>query len=274
MKAVVILAAVAAASTVAHADVITYQPTRDTFMRGVTDTELHGSDPNGRASKAFLDFYLTDFDRAAIRASIESQLGHALTAADMANVELTWSLFSNDFQGYQPDALSRPAVFQGTQDWVEGTNTTAGATKGYAVWDPATQTGQRWRDTAGNEVGSFLALPEVQNANFEPWGGAPYTYRAWTLDDNVAYAYLTDPLSLGLYLNASDQGPGGDLADYNNTEVFSRETTNTSRLPFLQVTVVPEPRAAAAAAASVAASLALLRRARNGSCRWRRGPQD
>ena len=259
MKSIIILAAAAAAaataSSVASADVTTYLPTRDTFMRGVTDTELHGSDTNGRASKAFLDFYLTDFDRAAILASIEGQLGHALSPADMSDVELTWSLFSNDFQGYQPEALSRPAVFQGTQDWTEGTNSTAGATKGYAHWDPDTQTGLRWRDRAGNEVSGFLALPEVQNANFEPWGGEPYTYRAWTLDDDVAFAYLTDPLSLGLYLNASDQGPGDELADYNNTEVFSRETTNTSRLPFLQVTVVPEPGASVALLALLAVGL-------------------
>jgi hypothetical protein len=61
----------------------------------------------------------------------------------------------------------------------------------------------------------------------------------------VAFAYLTDPLSLGLFLNASDVGnDGNDLAKYNNTEVYSRETTNTSRLPYLEVTVVPEPKGA------------------------------
>jgi hypothetical protein len=89
-----------------------------------------------------------------------------------------------------------------------------------------------------------LNLDKVENSAFEEWGGEPYTYRKWVLDDSVALTYLTDPLSLGLFLNASDAGnDGNDLAKYNNTEVFSRETTNTARLPFLEVVVVPEPTA-------------------------------
>src|SRR5215207_11590570 len=78
----------------------TYEPTRDSFMRGdPAANQLHGTSTNGRASKAFIDFYITDFDRAAIRSAIEAQLGHALTQADTENVKLKWNLFSNDFQG-------------------------------------------------------------------------------------------------------------------------------------------------------------------------------
>ena len=58
----------------------------------------------------------------------------------------------------------------------------------------------------------------------------------------VVYCYLTDSSSLGLFLNASDApNPGGELAQYNNTEVYSKDTTNTSRHPFLEVIVVPKP---------------------------------
>ena len=231
----------------ATATIVDYAPTRDTFMRGVTPTELHGSSPNGRASKAYLDFYLADFDRAVILSSIEAEIGHPLTIDDMADVKLSWNLFSNDFQGYQPTALSRPAVFQGTQDWTEGSDTTAGATKGFALYDASNAANNlQWTNRSGTPVATFLDLDKVENASFEEWGGDPYTYRAWMLDDSVAFAYLTDPLTLGLFLNASDAGnDDNDLAKYNNTEVFSRETTNTSRLPYLEVVVVPEPTTSA-----------------------------
>jgi hypothetical protein len=137
MKTLRLLASAFISVTSAYATIVDYAPTRDTFMRGVANTDLHGSSTNGRASKAFLDFYLSDFNRSTILTAIESEIGHSLTLADMDNVEISWSLFSNDFQGYQPTSLSRPAVFQGTQDWVEGTDTTNGATKGYAFYDPA-----------------------------------------------------------------------------------------------------------------------------------------
>ena len=252
------LALLAAAPCVDAAAVITYLPTRDTFMRG-SPTELHGTRPNGRASKAFIDFYISDYDRPQIVAAIEGELGHPLAFEDMENVELSLNLFSNDFQGYQPTALSRAAVFQGTEDWVEG-DATFGATKGFAVYDPANPANQRtWKNNAGTDVAGFLNLDKVENAVFEEWGGTPYTYREWILDDAVALAYLTDPLSLGLFLNASDQGnAGNELAQYNNTEVYSRETTNTGRLPFLRVTVVPEP----ASWSMVASAVVLLTRRR------------
>jgi hypothetical protein len=225
----------------AGATIIDYLPTRDSFMRG-TPTDLHGSSPNGRASKAFLDFYISDYDRTAITAAIQGELGHAVTFEDMEHVEVSLNFFSNDFQGYQPTALSRPAVFQGTEDWVEGSDTTFGATKGFAVYDPNDPSNNRtWKNIAGADV-AFLNLDKVENAAFEEWGGAPYTYREWILDDAVAFAYLTDPLSLGLFLNASDQGNvGNELAQYNNTEIYSRETTAPERQPFLRLTVIPEP---------------------------------
>jgi hypothetical protein len=181
-----------------------------------------------------LDFYLSDFDRAAIISGIESELGHPFTFGDMESVQISWHLFSNDFQGYQPTALSRPAVIQGTQDWVEGSNSTAGATKGFALYDPTNAANNlQWTNNSGTPVASFLNLDKVENAVFEEWGGQPYTYREWVLDDVVAFTFLTDPNSLGLFLNASDVGnDGNDLAKYNNTEIYSRETTNTSRLPF------------------------------------------
>ena len=230
-------------ASVAHGAAVTnYMPTRDTFMRG-GPTDLHGTSTNGRASKAFLDFYLSDFDRSAILSFIDAQLGHPFGFDDMADVEISWNLFSNDFQGYQPTALSRPAVFQGTQDWVEGTNSSVGATKSFALYDPTDNANnQTWKNRSGADVAGFLELDKVENASFEEWGGEAYTYREWVLDDDVAFTYLTDPLSLGLFLNASDAGnDGNEAAQYNNTEVFSRETTNTSRLPFLEVTVIPEP---------------------------------
>jgi hypothetical protein len=231
-------------ASLAKAAVTNYAPIQDTYMRGGL-TDLHGTSTNGRASKAFLDFYLSDFDRFAIVNAIQLELGHALTLGDFGEIEISWNLFSNDFQGYQPTSLSRVAVFQGTQAWIEGSNATNGATKGFALYDPA-QPGNSlmWRDRSGNSVATFLNLDKVENAIFEEWGGSPYTYREWVLDDFVAFTYLTDPLSLGLFLNASDFGnDGNELAKYNNTEVYSRETTNTSRLPFLKVTVVPEPAA-------------------------------
>jgi hypothetical protein len=241
MKCLPFIAGVLLSASLASADVTTYEPNRDTFMRGGT-TDLHGTDANGRASKAFLDFYIADFDRAAIRTHIEGQLGHPLTAADMADVKLKWNLFSNDFQGYQPQSMSRPAVFQGTTDWTEGTNATLGATKGFAHYDPSGATPNlQWTRNDGTAVAGFINLDKVRNAAFEEWGGEPYTYRTWTLDDNVAYSYLTDPNSLGLYLDAIDNTPFGDTVNYNNTEVFSRDTANVSRRPFLEVTVVPEP---------------------------------
>ena len=227
-----------------RADVVTYEPTRDTYMRGaIGSPQLHGSSPSGRASKAFLDFYLSDYDRAAINGSIQAQLGHPLTQGDMVNVELSLNFFSNENQGYQPTALSRPAVFQGTQDWVEGTNTTSGAVKDFAFYDPANPANnQTWKDTAGNPVPQFFNLPRIENAVFEEWGGMSFTYRKWVLDDDVAYAYLTDPLSLGLFLNASDApNPGGIDAQYNNTEVFSREFSDNLQRPYLEVIVIPEP---------------------------------
>lgn len=247
MSTLRILLASAVFSLHAHGATITeYQPTRDTFMRGGL-SDLHGSTTNGRASKAFLDFYIADFDREVIRNSIEGLLGRTLTSDDMLNVELAWHLFSNDFQGYQPTALSRPAVFIGAQDWIEGTNATFGATKGFALYDPLDSSrNEPWRNSAGNEVPTFLALDRIENRFFEEWGGEPYTYRRWVLDPDVAFAYLTDPLALGLFLNASDAGNlGNDAARYNNTEIFSRDTTNLARRPFLQVTIVPEPKAAA-----------------------------
>ena len=261
-------ALLAATTCVDAAAVITYLPTRDTFMRGAP-TDLHGSSPNGRASKAFLDFYISDYDRPQITAAIESELGHPLAIEDMENVELSLNLFSNDFQGYQPTALSRAAVFQGTEDWVEGTNATFGATKGFAVYDPGDPANQRtWKNRAGSDVAGFLDLDKVENASFEEWGGTPYTYREWILDDAVAFAYLTDPLSLGLFLNASDQGnAGNELAQYNNTEVFSRESTNTERLPFLRVTVVPEPASGSLLACGVALLVGRCRRNRHTSGR-------
>jgi hypothetical protein len=245
MKTLRLLAAAFISATSAYSTIVDYAPTRDTFMRGVANTDLHGSSTNGRASKAFLDFYLSDFNRSAILSAIETEIGHSLTLADMDNIEISWSLFSNDFQGYQPTALSRPAVFQGTQDWVEGTDTTNGATKGYAFYDPANPANSlQWKNRSDTPVAGFFNLDKVENSAFEEWGGDPYNYRKWVLDDFVAFTYLTDPLSLGLFLNASDQGnDGNDLAKYNNTEVFSRETTNTARLPFLEVIVIPEPSA-------------------------------
>jgi hypothetical protein len=242
----------ATVSVVKGAAVTDYTPTRDTYMRGdPADTipARHGSDETGRASKAFLDFYISDYDRPVIRAAIEAQLGHALSLADMPNVKLSLNFFSNDFEGYKPTALSAPAVFQGTQDWVEGTNETAGATKSYAVFDPDNPANnRRWKDISGNELTGlepiypFLRLNRVQNATFEQWGGQPFTYREWVLDDDVAFAYLTDPLSLGLFLNAFDDPNEPDIdAQYSNTEVFSRETSTPEQLPFLRVIVVPEP---------------------------------
>jgi hypothetical protein len=109
-------------------------------------------------------------------------------------------------------------------------------------------------------VGGFLNLDRIQNAAFEEWGGEPYTYRKWVLDDDVAFAYLTDPLSLGLFLNSTDVGnEGNELAQYNNTEVFSREAADSSRHPFLQVEVVPEPSTSAVVAL---ASMGMLLRRR------------
>jgi hypothetical protein len=216
-------------------------------MRGVEDPQqpqqLHGTSTSGRAAKSFGDFYITDFDRAAINASIAGQLGHALTVGDMANVKLSLNLFSNDFEGYQPTALARPAVFMGTRDWVEGTDTTVGATKNYAFYDPVTPANNLpWKNLAGTDVRWFLNLDKVENANFEEWGGQAFTYRQWRLDDNVAFTYLTNASALGLFLNASDApNPGGDPAQYSNTETFSRERADPAVRPFLQVTVVPEP---------------------------------
>ena len=237
------LAVITAAAT-SSAAIVTYEPTRDTYMRGGL-TDLHGTSPFGRASKAFLDFYLSDFDRPAIINAINAELGHPFTFDDMTDIELSLNLFSNDSQGYQPTALSRPAVFQGTQDWFEGTNLTGGATKGYALYDPSDPLNNlAWRNRAGNAVNGFLNLDRVENAVFEEWGGSPFTYREWVLDDFVAFAYLTDALSLGLFLNASDQpNPGGIEAEYNNTEVYSRERTDPLQRPFLKVTVIPEPTA-------------------------------
>jgi hypothetical protein len=62
-------------------------------------SHILGSSTNGRASKAHLDFYLSDFDRAAIVSAIELENGHPLTFDDMAGIEIIWSLFSNGFQG-------------------------------------------------------------------------------------------------------------------------------------------------------------------------------
>jgi hypothetical protein len=243
MKTVLFLAAALIATSSAPATIVTYLPTRDTYMRGVAITDLHGSSPTGRASKTNLDFYLSDFDRATIVGAIEGEIGHALTIDDMANVEISWSLFSNDNEGYQPTALSRPAVFQGQQDWVEGSDTTAGATKGYALYVPGDPANTRqWTNRSGAPVSGFINLDKVENAVFEEWGGQAFTYRKWVLDDNVAFAYLTDPLSLGLFLNASDQNTADPLdARYSNTEVYSRERTNPAQQPFLEVIVVPEP---------------------------------
>jgi hypothetical protein len=243
------------------AAVTNYLPTRDSFMRGAP-TDLHGTSPNGRASKAFLDFYISDYDRVEITAAIVAELGHPLAFDDMEKVELSLNLFSNDFQGYQPTALSRAAVFQGTEDWVEGSDVTFGATKAFAVYDPNNAANNRtWKNRSGADVAGFLNLDRVENAVFEEWGGTPYTYREWILDDAVAFAYLTDPLSLGLFLNASDQpNVGGELAQYNNTEVFSRETTDTGRLPFLKLTVIPEPAASGLLACGFVWIIAVRRR--------------
>jgi hypothetical protein len=93
MKTVSFLAAVLATPCLVSASVTTYLPTRDTYMRGAI-TALHGSDTTGRASKTDLDFYLTDFNRAAIKSSIEAELGHALGIGDMPNVTLSLNLFS------------------------------------------------------------------------------------------------------------------------------------------------------------------------------------
>lgn len=242
MRKLLALAGSLCLASVAEAAITSYFPTRDTFMRG-GPTDLHGTDPSGRASKAYLDFYVTDFDRTAIRGLIEGQLGHALTFEDMGDVEVSLTLFSNDAQGYQPTALSRPAAFRGAEDWVEGSNETLGATKGFAVYDPVDSNNNRtWKRSDGTEVAAFLNLERIENAVFEEWGGDPFTYRRWVLDDEVAFAYLTDPQSLGLFLNSSDAGnAGNELAQYNNTEVFSREAPDPSRLPFLEVDVVPEP---------------------------------
>src|SRR5687767_1442967 len=102
MKCLSLLAGVLVIASSATAQVtISYEPTRDTFMRGGATT-LHGSSANGRASKTDIDFYITDFDRPSIKSAIERELGHALTLADMAAVEMKWYLFSNDFQNYKP----------------------------------------------------------------------------------------------------------------------------------------------------------------------------
>ena len=62
------------------------------------------------------------------------------------------------------------------------------------------------------------------------------------LDGDVAFAYLTDPLSLGLFLNASDAGNVDNIdAQYSNNEIYSRDATNPTVLPFLEVSVIPEP---------------------------------
>jgi hypothetical protein len=244
MKCLPFIASLLATASLAAAQVTTaYQPTRDTYMRGAVNApQLHGTSPSGRASKAFLDFYLADFDRAAIRMAIEAQLGRPLTPS-MDDVELKWFLFSNNNQNYQPQSLSRPAVFQGTQDWTEG-DATQGATKAFAHFEGIGEPNNRqWARRDGTPVSEFLNLDKVQNAVFEEWGGEVFTYRGWTLDDNVAYAYLTDPVSLGLFLNATDTGPGNDDVKYNNTEVHSKEGP-VDRRPYLQVTVVPEPGAA------------------------------
>jgi hypothetical protein len=165
-----------------------------------------------------------------------------MTIDDMPNVRLSLNLFSNDFEGYQPTQLSRPAVFLGTEDWVEGSNSTFGATKNFAVYDPANPANNRtWKNIAGTDVQWFYQLDKIENATFEEWGGQPFTYRSWLLDDNVAFAYLTEPLARGLFLNASD-GPnaGGIEAQYSNAETYSRETTDETVRPYLEVIVVPE----------------------------------
>jgi hypothetical protein len=228
--------------TIAQAAIVTFSPTQDTFMRGaISENQLNGAKPNGRASKTGIDFYLTDFDRQAIITRIESELGHPFSFADMADIEISWSLFSNDFQEYQPTALSRPAVFQGQQPWFEG-NALGGATKAYALYDPANPANNLpWRKRDGSTVTDFFRLDKVENAVFEEWGGAAYTWRKWVLDDFVAYTYLTDPLSLGLFLNASDLAVGTLDAKYSNTEVYSKETGDPTRRPFLELIVVPEP---------------------------------
>lgn len=263
MKTLSLLLGIVLLGQWASADVTPYPPTRDTYMRGVVPTDLHGDSPNGRASKAYLDFYISDYDRTAITGSIEGQLGHPLSFADMANVEISLNFFSNDLQGYQPTANSRAAVFQGTQNWVEGTNATSGATKGFAFYDPANPaTNQTWKNRAGVDVAGFFNLDRVENAIYEEWGGLPYSYRKWVLDDNVAFAYLTDPLSLGLFLNAFDPfPPGNDDANYNNTEIYSREATDLGTLPFLELIVVPEPTGFGLLAAGALGLLLRRRRA-------------
>ena len=86
----------------------------------VTPTELHGSDPSGRASKSFLDFYIADFDRAAIKGAIEGQLGHPLAIEDMPGIELSLNLFSNDFEGYQPTLCLVPPSFRARRTGSKG----------------------------------------------------------------------------------------------------------------------------------------------------------
>ena len=98
--------------------------------------------------------------------------------------EISLNLFSNDFQGTKPTARSRPAVFQGTQDWVEGTNSTLGATKNFAIYDPANPANNRpWKDNAGNDVPRdpgtgepSSIVPKIENAVFEEWGGEPLLF--------------------------------------------------------------------------------------------------
>jgi len=245
-RAIVPAFILASASFANAAAVTDYMPTRDTYMRGANDPQqpqlLNGTSPSGRTSKSFLDFYITDFDRTTINAFINGQLGHAMTIGDMPNVKLSLHLFSNDSEGYQPTQLSRPAVFLGTEDWVEGTNDTLGATKNFAVYDPANPANNRtWKNAAGTDVQWFLQLDKIENAAFEEWGGDPFTYRSWLLDDNVAFAYLTEPLARGLFLNASDaDNAGGIEAQYSNAETYSRDATDETVRPFLEVIVVPE----------------------------------
>jgi hypothetical protein len=157
------------------------------------------------------------------------------------------------------------------QDWVEGPIPLWARRKGFAIYDPANAANNRpWKNNAGADVAGFSNLDRVQNLNFEQWGGQPFTYRKWFLDNAVAFAYLTDARSLGLFLNAFADPNEPDIdAQYSNTRSSAGRRPTTRGLPFLEVVVVPEPavsgtlRFGRAGAAAGSASAAFSRVSRS-----------
>ena len=220
-----------------------FPATKDTcFNKGAPDSYYgtaaylprseKGGDPYWDVALGFL---LLDFDRAAVLAAVETELGHPGTMPTLAELSLV-TLNLNVMSAEDKTAtIGVPALIMSATDtnWTEAGVAYSGvdaALGGASI--------QRWKDQNGNEVSTLRDVLQhndqmpggmIRNSSGRPWAPAN-SYTTWKLDPAVILNYLNGANGVAGVTLVTD----GAYYD-DNGGAYSRESTNPSRSPYLEL---------------------------------------